>query len=261
MRIATFNCNSVRKRLGLIIDWLSRHRPDVLALQETKVVDEDFPASALAEAGWHAVYRGQKGYNGVAMLSRMRPQLVSFGLQDGDEGESEPRLVRIRYGGVDIINTYVPQGRSLETAHFQFKLAWFKRLRTYFERQFGDAAATDAVWVGDLNVAPEARDVHDSHKIWPHVCHCQEVIDSFKTVVDWGWVDVFRQFLPEEGVFTFWDYRVRGAVERGLGWRIDHVLATPSMSARARGCQVDVQSRRGESPSDHTFVISDWASA
>ncbi len=259
MRIATFNCNSVRKRLDLILAWLADNQPDVLALQETKVMDDDFPAAALAEAGWHAVYRGQKSYNGVAMLSRMRPQLVSFGLQDGDDGESEPRLVRIRYGGIDIINTYVPQGRALETEQFQFKLAWLKRLRAYFERELGEAAATDAVWVGDLNVAPEAKDVHDSKKIWPHVCHCQEVIDRFQEVLDWGWGDVFRRFLPEAGVYTFWDYRVRGAIDRGLGWRIDHVLGTPSMAERAKGCRVDMQARRSEAPSDHTFVISDWA--
>lgn len=258
MRIATYNCNSVNKRLDLILSWLEQNQPDVLALQETKTPDDKFPLNAFAEAGWHAIYSGEKSYNGVAMITRLRPALVSFGLEDGDDGASNSRLIRINYGNMDIVNTYVPQGRALDSEHFQFKLNWLARLAAYFERNFGPADQARVVWVGDINVAPESKDVHDSKKIWPHVCHCQEVIDAFQKVRDWGFIDVFRKHLPEPGIFTFWDYRVRDAVDRGLGWRIDQVLATPTPACHSRECWVDVDSRRVPSPSDHTFVVADF---
>ncbi len=258
MRIATFNCNSVRKRLPLILAWLKENRPDVLALQETKTEDATFPEQAFVEAGWQAAYRGQKSYNGVALISREPAEKMSFGLGDGDDGESEARLIHGRYGKVDVVNTYVPQGRALDSPQFQFKLQWLRRLRAYFEREFGAAGQARAVWVGDLNVAPEPRDVHDSKKVWPHVCHCEPVIKAFREVVDWGLTDVFRKHLPGDDVFTFWDYRVPNALPRGLGWRIDQVLATPEQARRSRDCRVDLEARRAESPSDHTFVVSDW---
>jgi len=255
MLIATFNCNSVRSRLEVILAWLYRHRPDVLALQETKCADDQFPVQAFTKAGWHVVYRGQKRYNGVAMITRHRPDEVSFGLQDGDEGESEPRLACIKLGALRVLNTYVPQGRELESENFQDKLRWFERLRGYLERNF-NASRTKLAWVGDLNVAPLAMDVYDSKRIWPHVCHCREVIDAFENVTSWGLIDVFRKHLPEAGTFTFWDYRLPKAVDRNLGWRIDHVLATRSLAKASTDCFVDIGPRKVEKPSDHTFVAA-----
>jgi exodeoxyribonuclease-3 len=257
MRIATFNCNSVRKRLEAILSWLDRHNPDVLALQETKCTDDAFPASAFREAGWKVAFRGEKSYNGVAVATREEPDSVQFGLGD-DDGLSEARFCHLELGGVHILNAYVPQGSALDSAKFQFKLEWLARVRTFLEARF-DPASDRVVWVGDLNVAPTAADVHDPKSIWPHVCYCQEVLDAFQDVTGWGLIDVFRKHLPDPGTFTFWDYRVRNAVERNVGWRIDHVLATEAAAGASRSCAVDVEARKAEGPSDHTFVYADFA--
>jgi len=254
MLIATFNCNSIRMRLQIVLDWLAEHQPDVLALQETKVVDELFPAEAFAEAGWRVAFRGQKAYNGVALVSQAELSDVSFGLGD-DDGESGSRLAIGRLGDVTVLNTYVPQGAKIGSDKFTFKLEWFARLRRYLADRF-DPAKDKLVWVGDLNVAPEAKDVYDSKAIWPHVCHCQETIDAFAEVVSWGFEDVFRKHLPGEDVYTFWDYRMRMAAQRNRGWRIDHVMATSPAAAESREVFVDVKPRMLEKPSDHTFVAA-----
>lgn len=261
MQITTFNCNSVRKRVDQIIGWMAANPCDVLALQETKVVDDDFPIQPFENAGLHVVFRGQKSYNGVAMVTREPVEEARFGLEDGEDGEdgdSGPRLARIMHNGIIVVNTYVPQGRSLDSDKFQFKLEWLKRLRRYFEKNFGDAASAKVVWVGDCNVAPTADDVYDSKKVWPHVCHCQEVIDAFENVLDWGFVDVFRKHV-DGPAFTFWDYRVPNALKRDVGWRIDHVLATPSLAAKSKSVSIDREARTVESPSDHTFVTAEFA--
>jgi exodeoxyribonuclease-3 len=255
MLIATFNCNSIRQRLGAVLAWLDAHRPDALALQETKVTDEQFPADAFRETGWHVAYRGEKSYNGVAIVTRDEPADVRFGLGDGDHGESGPRLAALRLGTVHIVNTYVPQGRELNSEAFRFKLDWLARLLRFFERQY-DPATDRVAWVGDLNIAPEPRDVHDHDRIWPHVCHCPEVVEVFGTFLDFGFVDVFRKHRAETELFTFWDYRVRSAVERNMGWRIDHVLATPPLAAASTEVVVDMAPRRAEKPSDHTIVAA-----
>lgn len=253
--VATFNCNSVRQRLPAILDWLDAHDPDVLALQETKVQDHQFPVAELEAKGWHASFRGEKSYNGVAMLTREPPKEVSFGMDDGDGGESETRLVAIRHKGHHVVNTYVPQGRALDSPKFEAKLEWLRRLRVYLKKRY-NFSRQKVIWVGDLNVAPQPMDVYNSKKIWPHVCHCQQVWDTFERVTALGFRDVFRKHLPEPGVYTFWDYRVRDALGRGMGWRIDHVLASPSAAKRSKDCIVDVEPRKADKPSDHTFVLA-----
>lgn len=260
MRIATFNCNSIRVRLPAILSWLDEHSPDLLALQETKARDEDFPEAEIRERGWHVVFRGEKSYNGVAVVSREKPDEAVFGLEDGDGGESETRLVRVRVGDLHLVNAYVPQGQSLDSDKFAFKLAWLGRLRRYFDERF-DAARDGVVWVGDLNVAPLPMDVYDSKAVWPHVCHCREVIDAFEAVRDFGFADVFRKFIPGPDNFTFWDYRQRGSLSRNRGWRIDHILATAGPAAAAAACAVDVEPRKRERPSDHTFVYADFGAS
>lgn len=257
MRIATFNCNSIRARLAAVLAWLDEYSPDILALQETKARDEDFPAEAFTERGWHVAYRGEKSYNGVAVVTRRPPEESSFGMGD-DEGASESRLAYVRVGKVHLVNTYVPQGRSLDSEMFAFKLEWLARLRRYFASRF-NPKKDRLVWVGDLNVAPLPMDVYDSKAVWPHVCHCQPVIDAFSDTVSFGFADVFRKHLPEPETFTFWDYRQRGSLERNRGWRIDHILATPVYAAKSQSCLVDVEPRRRERPSDHTFVYADFA--
>ncbi|MCC8167668.1 MAG: exodeoxyribonuclease III [Planctomycetes bacterium] len=256
MRIATFNCNSIRIRAEAVLAWLAEYQPDILALQETKVMDKDFPADCFREAGWHVAFRGEKSYNGVAVITRSAPDEVSFGLRD-DEGASDTRLVRVRIGDFHLINTYVPQGQSLLSEKFQFKLEWFSRLRRYLDNGFN---ATDKIlWVGDLNVAPLPIDVYDSKAIWPHVCHSQPVIDAFASVTGFGFHDIFRKHLPDAGNFTFWDYRQRGSLDRNRGWRIDHILATAPLEKTSQSCAVDIEPRKRDRPSDHTFVYADFA--
>ena len=253
MKITTFNCNSIRQRLGVVLEWLEANEPDMLALQETKVVDELFPASAFEDVGWHVTFRGQKGYNGVAVVTRSEPERVSFGLGD-DDGESEPRLIDATVDGVRLLNTYIPQGYKLDSDKFQFKLRWLERLERYLRERVD--LTSDFVWVGDLNIAPTEIDVYDHKKIWPHVAHCQEMTDWYDRFIGLGLVDVFRKHLPEPGNYTFWDYRYRRSVEANRGWRIDHILASPPMAERSRAVEVDVEPRRRPKPSDHTFVTA-----
>ena len=252
MLIATFNCNSVRVRLPLILEWLKEHEPDALCLQETKCPDEKFPAGDFESAGWCVRFRGEKKYNGVAVLTREEPDEVAFGLGD-DEGQSETRLVRARLGDVHVLGAYVPQGREMDSEHFGLKLDWLRRLRDLLDGSF-DHDDSRVVLVGDMNIAPEPKDVYDSRAIRPHVCHCDEVTEAYEDLVLWGLADVFRKHLPGEGVFTYWDYRMPRALERNRGWRLDHVLATRPMAEASTEVFVDLGPRKAEKPSDHTFV-------
>ena len=253
MLIATFNCNSVRSRLDAILAWLAKHQPDVLALQETKCTDDCFPLDAVRQAGYEVAHRGQKSYNGVAVISRLPLEEVSFGLGD-DDGLSESRLAHVKVGGVHVVNTYVPQGVALDSPMFQFKLAWLGRLKAYFQRRL-DPQRDRVVWVGDLNIAPQPIDVYESRKIWPHVCHCQPCTDALGDVMSWGLVDVVRKHLPGEGVFTYWDYRFP-SLKYNKGWRLDHILATPPLAERSTEVFVDIEARAGARPSDHTFLAA-----
>jgi exodeoxyribonuclease-3 len=257
MRIATFNCNSVRARLDIVLDWLADRNPDVLALQETKVVDADFPARAFAERGYHIVFRGEKSYNGVAFVSKSPPGDVVFGFDDGRARPDGTRLVRARFGGVLVVNTYVPQGKSIDHPDYRYKLAWFGRLG----RLFAGMSPTDGrlVWVGDLNVAPEAKDIHNASEQEEHVCYHKDVRKALSRVVRTvSFVDVFRKHHPEEGQYSFFDYRTVSAVRRNMGWRVDHVFAAPAMAERSRNAFIDLAPRMKEKPSDHTFVVADF---
>ena len=258
-RIATYNVNSIRSRLHIILPWLAENRPDVLCLQETKVEDAQFPAGVFAEAGYRAVFRGEKRYNGVAVISREEPQGVCCGLPDGGPAD-EDRLLAAVFSGIPVVNTYVPQGRERDSVHFAYKLAWYDRLRDFLTRNW--SPATPLIWCGDLNVAPEPIDVHDPKRILGHVCFTPEVWEAYAAVRSWGFVDVFRKHHPgEAGRYTFFDYRVPGAVKRGLGWRIDHLLATPVLAERSLRCDIDMAPRLAERPSDHTILVAEFATA
>lgn len=260
MLIATYNCNSVRKRLPLIREWLHRFQPDVLALQETKSSDQAFPAEDLRQDGWFVACAGETtGRNGVAMITKAEPDAVCCGFP-GDEAESRSRLMHLSYRGYDIVNTYVPQGRSLDAPEFQFKLEWLSRLREYFSTHFSPEK-TKLLWTGDLNVAPTPDDVHDTKKVWPHVCHCEEIISRFESVKEWGFYDIFRKHIKDTDVYTFWDYRVKNAIERGLGWRVDHFLATQPLAQLSADCFVDTDTRKAETPSDHALAAARFTDA
>jgi len=254
-KIATFNCNSVRSRLAVILDWLAARSPDVLALQETKVVDELFPCSEFEAAGYHVVFRGEKAYNGVAIAGKLTPRNAAFGLDDGGPAD-EARLVRATFGGIVVVNTYVPQGQDVTSPMFKYKLEWIRRLGDYFRRH--SSPRRRLVWVGDFNVAPEPMDVYDSPRILGHVCHHPKVFEAFAAVKAWGFVDVFRKHRPDPGEYSFFDYRVPRALERGMGWRVDHVWATRPLAAKSVDAWIDLEPRRKPKPSDHTFVMAEF---
>ena len=255
MKVATFNANSIRSRLEAILAWLAAHAPDVLCVQETKVEDRDFPAAPFIARGYHAVFRGEKSYNGVALLARAQPTAVSFGLDDGGPADAT-RLVCAEVGGIHIVNTYVPQGREIDHPMYAYKLEWFRRLKAYFGRHF--TPALKVLWVGDLNVAPEAMDVHNAAEQANHVCYHADVRRAFADTVAWGFVDVFRKHHPEPGQYSFFDYRTPNAAKRGMGWRVDHVLATRPLAARSTDCCIDLAPRLQPKPSDHTFMVAEF---
>jgi exodeoxyribonuclease III len=256
LRLATFNANSIRIRLPQILEWLTHNHVDVLCVQETKVQDHEFPREEIEEQGYHVVYRGIKSHAGVAVISRHEPTEVAFGLDDGGEPDEE-RVIRLRIGELAVVNTYVPQGRTIDHEMFAYKLAWFQRLRALFARDY----STDEllVWTGDMNVAPEPIDVHDPVANKNHVDFYPPAREAFAEACAWGFVDVFRLHHPDEPEqYSYWDYRVRNALERGVGWRIDHILATPPLAERCTDAWIDREARQAERPSDHTMVVADF---
>lgn len=255
MRIATFNANSIRARLDAILDWMARGKPDVLCIQETKVQDVDFPVAPFEEAGYHVLFQGEKSYNGVAIVSCAKPTAFSFGLDDGGPRD-ETRLACAQFGAVRVVNTYIPQGREIEHQMYRYKLEWLGRLKAYFDRHF--TPRMRVVWVGDMNVAQEAIDVHNAQQQKNHVCYHEDVRAAFADTVGWGFTDVLRTYHPEPGQYTFFDYRVPDAVTNGRGWRIDCIMATRSMARRCTDCFIDLEPRLLERPSDHTFLVADF---
>jgi exodeoxyribonuclease-3 len=253
MKIATFNVNSLRKRLVLVLDWLELHKPDVLCLQETKVQDEDFPSLALTGAGYHVAFRGMKSYNGVAVLTLEPPDAVAYGLDDGGEPD-EARLIRIVYRGIPVINTYIPQGYLIDSPKYAYKLDWYRRLRRYFEKHL--SADRPALWCGDMNVAPRPMDVHSPEKHLKHVCYHEDARKAYQETVAWGFVDVAMKLYPDRQQYTFWDYRQPSSLDANKGWRIDHIMATAPLAERCRDVVVDLEPRRNVNASDHTFL---WA--
>ena len=251
MIIATFNVNSIRTRLPVITRWLQEKSPDLLFLQETKTQDKDFPALTLAEAGYKSFYHGEKSYNGVAVLVKdtITGTSITYGFNDGTY---PARVLTLRHKDLTVLNTYVPQGQALNTPAYAEKIEFFAHVRKVIEREMSGLF----LWLGDLNVAPEAIDVTHPETKKNHVCFCDEIRKVFADTKA-GLADVFRKFNPEGGVYTFYDYRVKGAVERNIGWRIDHMLASESLAGLALKCSADIEPRTWERPSDHVPVIAE----
>lgn len=256
LKAATYNANSIRARLKLLLDWLAREKPDVLCIQETKVQDVDFPQKPIRDAGYHVAFAGQKAHAGVAILSQKELCEVDAGFDDGGEPDA-PRLIRGMIGNVTVVNTYVPQGRSPDSEHFAYKLAWFERLRAFFARHY--TPDDPLLWMGDFNVATEPIDVYDPDRLEGHVDYHPEARAALEHVRAWGFVDVFRLHHPgETGQYTYYDYRARNPIERGIGWRVDHIWATEGLARQSTAAWIDVDARRAERPSDHTFLVAEF---
>lgn len=256
MKIATFNVNSIRKRLPIVLEWIEHNDPDVLCLQETKVQDSEFPILPLTATGYHLTFRGMKGYNGVAVISRRNPEAVFHGFKKGKDSE-DVRLLHVVIQGVHVINTYVPQGYQIDSPKYLYKLRWFKRLRQYFQNHISSNQL--AIWCGDMNVAPRAIDVHSPEKHLQHVCYHEAARKAYAQTVSWGFEDVFCKLYPDRQQYTFWDYRQPSSLAANKGWRIDHILATPSLAAKCKQVDVDLGPRRRKEASDHTVLWAEFA--
>ncbi|MBN1178985.1 MAG: exodeoxyribonuclease III [Anaerolineae bacterium] len=254
-KAATFNANSIRTRLDQLLNWLDREAPDVLCVQETKVQDQDFPAEPIRAAHYHVVFRGQKSHAGVAILSRVEPSDIVYGFDE--DPTDAPRLIRAVIDGVSVVNTYVPQGRDPDSEHFRYKLEWFGRLRALFEHLYDPGQPL--LWMGDFNVAPLPIDIYAPQRLEDHVDYHPEARAALEAVRAWGFTDVFRHHHPDEpGHYSYWDYRARNPIERGVGWRVDHIWATAPLAAQSTRAWIDVDARRAERPSDHTFLIAEF---
>ena len=254
MKIATWNINSLRVRLGHVLDWLQSAQPDVLALQETKLQDADFPGAEIEAAGYQVRFSGQKTYNGVALLSRHEPSdLVTSipGLED-----PQRRVLAATIAGVRVINLYVPNGQRVDSEKYHYKLDWLNALRRYLGEQLQDH--DELVVLGDFNIAPEDRDVHDPHAWEGHVLVSPAERESLQSLLRLGLNDTFRLFEQAEKTFSWWDYRLNG-FRRNRGLRIDLVLASNALAERCNGCSIDTEPRGWERPSDHTPVFAEFA--
>jgi exodeoxyribonuclease-3 len=254
MKIATWNVNSVKARLSHLMGWLDSARPDVVLLQETKCVDGDFPRLELASAGWHLALRGQKTYNGVAILSRL-PIIEEVRELDGDGGEARYIEAKLQ-NGVRVASIYVPMGQSTESDRFPFKLAFLDAVRQRAEALLDWEESF--VLGGDYNVAPEAADVFDAKAMEGQVLFHPEERRRFRRLLFLGLTDAYRALHAEPHRYSWWDYRA-GAWQRDLGLRIDHLLLSPQAADRLRAADIDKGPRGLDKCSDHTPVWCELA--
>jgi len=257
MKIATWNVNSVRARLPRLLAWLERERPDVVCLQETKVVDADFPVAEIQALGYHCAVFGQKTYNGVAILSLAPAADVVRGFPDGLPAP-ECRAIAATVAGVRVASLYVPNGKDVEHPAYRLKLAWLDRLRAWLDEAFDPAG--EAALCGDFNIAPTDADVWDVAQWRGQNLFSEPEKDRFRSLLGWGLVDALGEQAGGPGTFTWWDYRM-GAFHRGWGLRIDHILLSRPLASRCATVTVHRDERKGEKPSDHAPVVATFAAA
>jgi exodeoxyribonuclease-3 len=263
MRIATWNVNSVRTRLDQVLAWLAAEQPEVLCLQETKVADELFPLAPVRALGYEAAISGQKAYNGVAILSRLPIEDVQVGfaalLPDDPEAPGlgeQKRVISAQIAGLRVLNLYVPNGSSLRSEKYAYKLEWLACLKRYLDAQ--ETQGEPLVMVGDFNIALEARDIHDPARLNGGIMASEPERQALQAALGERLEDGFRLFEPESGHWSWWDYRTAGW-ETGRGWRIDHIYLDAELRDQALGCTIDAPMRGNPQPSDHAPVIINLA--
>ena len=264
MKVATWNVNSLKVRLPQVLDWLATHRADVLALQETKLIDQRFPAAELAEAGYHAVFAGQPTYNGVALLSRADTVGPAQGVVVGNPlfPDDQQRLISADIAGLRWVCAYFPNGQSVDSEKYQYKLRWIDALLEWLSPAAraagapGESNSTPTVLLGDFNIAPEAIDVHDPGA-WEGQVLCSEPERArFRALIESGFRDAYRLFDQAPKSYSWWDYRQLG-FRRNAGLRIDHILVEQRLTPRVRACSIDREPRKLAQPSDHAPVWAD----
>ncbi|NES87671.1 MAG: exodeoxyribonuclease III [Moorea sp. SIO2B7] len=262
MKIVTWNVNSIRTRQTLVVEWLENNPVDVLCLQETKVIDQDFPKTPFEQLGYHLYISGQKAYNGVAIFSRFPMEDVSAGFTPivGEtialELDEQKRVITGIIGDVRIVNLYVPNGAAIGSDKYEYKLRWLQLLGSYLQA-LKDKPPGELCVCGDFNIALEDIDIHNPKGKEKHIMSSADERQALKNVLEVGLADAFRKFTPEGGHFTWWDYRA-GGFPRNRGWRIDHHYLTPNLYQRAISCKIDVEPRKLPKPSDHTPVIVEF---
>lgn len=259
MRIATWNVNSVRTRLEQVLAWLEQEQPEVLCLQETKVTDALFPHEAFTALGYATAISGQKAYNGVAILSRLPLEDVQIGFDallphdpDAPGLSEQKRVISALIEGVRVLNLYVPNGSSLTSEKYAYKLEWLACLQRYLvaQEQQGDPLCM----VGDFNIGPEARDLPDPERLSGGIMASDAERTALQAALGERLSDVFRMFEPDSGHWSWWDYR-SGAWDRDQGWRIDHIYLSEELLDCATGCVIHKATRGNEQPSDHAPVV------
>jgi len=253
MKIATWNVNSLNVRLQHVLDWLARNEPDVLALQEIKLADEQFPAQAFESAGYHAVYAGQPSYNGVAILSKEPPGDVLRHVPTLDDPQR--RFLAATVGGLRVLDLYVVNGQEVGSEKYRYKLHWLEKVTEHVRRELAEHERFAVV--GDFNIAPDDRDVHDPRLWYERIMCSTPEREALGRLLALGLEDTFRRFEQPEKTFTWWDYRLN-AFRRNLGLRIDLVLASRALAERCKGCRVDPSPRKLKRPSDHAPVVAEF---
>jgi len=255
VKIATWNVNSIKSRIDHVLKWCEAARPDVLCLQETKVVDEKFPIRKFNTIGYkYAALLGERGYNGVAIVSKLPLTDIQNNLP-GEKKPAQSRLIAATIGNIRLVNVYGPHGTSQGTPKYQFKLDWIARLRKYFDKKF--SIEENVLLCGDINVAPHELDVW-SVPAWRGKLHfTKQERDAIQNVKKWGFVDLFRQINDDEQEFSWWSV-FRNDFEKDRGLRIDHIWASPPLAERCTDCWIDKEPRGWDHPSDHAPVIADF---
>lgn len=250
MKIAAWNVNSLKVRLPHVLDWLAANQPDALCLQETKQEDKDFPAQALKEAGYETLFSGQKTYNGVAILSKVAGADVQMGIPGF--ADEQKRVLAATIGDVRVVCVYVPNGQSVDSNKYQYKLQWLQALTEWLRGEL--MKYPRLALLGDYNIAPEDGDVHDP-KAWEGQVLCSDAERAaYAGLIGLGMRDAFRLFPQEEKLFSWWDYRM-AAFRRNMGLRIDHILVSEALKPLCQSCLIDKLPRKLERPSDHTPVV------
>lgn len=253
MKLASWNVNSLKVRLPHVLDWLDQHQPDILGLQETKTLDENFPAEEIKAAGYEVIFSGQKTYNGVALLSKKKPVANSIITDLSDFDDPQRRVLGAAYGRLFFLNLYVPNGSEVGSDKYQYKLAWLEKL--YAMLQDLQKEYKRIVVVGDFNIAPADADVHDP-KAWEgSVLVSDAEREAFEKILALGFHDTFRLFEQDENIFSWWDYRA-AAFRRNRGLRIDHLLCSEPLRKKCTASFIDVEPRKLERPSDHAPAVA-----
>ncbi len=251
MKIATWNVNSLKVRLPHLLDWLAATQTDVVCLQETKLEDGKFPRDEIEAAGYQVAYSGQKTYNGVAIVSRSPLSDIQAGIPGF--ADEQKRVLAASIDGIRVICVYIPNGQSLDSDKYVYKLAWLKALNVWLQDEL--ARHPKLALLGDYNIAPEDRDVHDPAAWAGNVLVSQPEREQFRALLGLGLTDAFRRFEQPEQSFSWWDYRAAG-FRRNLGLRIDHILLSDELDTACTAVEIDMAPRKLERPSDHTPVVA-----